>query len=123
MEERQVPLARQVKAVLRVGRMIERLIGVDPGIGFARVEREPLCLLVSVKRLDRVLQLDEIEHESSTHAQAYAILQEFAEHRSPFALLLRGFGPEAAESVSTTPDSILPGEAIAERDSLDLQLD
>jgi hypothetical protein len=31
--------------------------------------------------------------------------------------------PEAAESVSTTPDSILPGEAIAERDSLDLQLD
>jgi hypothetical protein len=45
-------------------------------------------------------QLDEIEHESSTHAQAYAILQEFAEHRSPFALLLRGFGPEAAESVT-----------------------
>jgi len=48
-------------------------------------------------------QLGEIEHESSTHAQAYAILQGFAEHRSPFALFLRGFGPEAAESV--TPDT------------------
>lgn len=46
-------------------------------------------------------QIDEIEHESSTHAQAYSILQEFAEHRSPFALFLRGFGPEAAESVTS----------------------
>jgi hypothetical protein len=31
--------------------------------------------------------------------------------------------PEAAELVSSTPDSISPGEEIAERDSLDFQLD
>jgi hypothetical protein len=31
--------------------------------------------------------------------------------------------PEAAELVSTTPDGISPGEAIAESNSLDLQLD
>jgi hypothetical protein len=31
--------------------------------------------------------------------------------------------PEAAELASTTPDSISPGEEIAERDSLDFQLD
>lgn len=31
--------------------------------------------------------------------------------------------PGAAESVSATPDSILPGEANADSDSLDLQLD
>jgi hypothetical protein len=31
--------------------------------------------------------------------------------------------PGAAEAASTTPDSISPGEEIAERDSLDLQLD
>jgi hypothetical protein len=31
--------------------------------------------------------------------------------------------PEAAESVSTTPEGTSPGEVIAERDSLDLQLD
>lgn len=31
--------------------------------------------------------------------------------------------PEAAEFVSASPDSILPGEEIAERDSLNLQLD
>jgi len=31
--------------------------------------------------------------------------------------------PEAAKLVSTTPDSISPGEAIAESNSLDLQLD
>ena len=31
--------------------------------------------------------------------------------------------PEAAEFASTTPDSISPGEAIADRDVLDLQLD
>ena len=30
---------------------------------------------------------------------------------------------EATERVSSTPDSISPGEAIAERDTLDLQLD
>ena len=31
--------------------------------------------------------------------------------------------PEAAELASSTPDSISPGEEIAERDSLDFQLD
>jgi hypothetical protein len=31
--------------------------------------------------------------------------------------------PAAAESASTTPDRISPGEAIADRDVLDLQLD
>ena len=31
--------------------------------------------------------------------------------------------PEAAEFASATPDSISPGEAIADRDVLDLQLD
>jgi hypothetical protein len=31
--------------------------------------------------------------------------------------------PEAAKFASTTPDVILPGEEIADRDTLDLQLD
>ena len=31
--------------------------------------------------------------------------------------------PEAVESVSTTPDTVSPGEAIAEENTLDFQLD
>jgi hypothetical protein len=43
-----------------------------------------------------------------------------AKHATSFVEVGR---PGAAELASTTPDSISPGEAIAERDTLDIQLD
>lgn len=42
------------------------------------------------------------------------------EHATSFVEVGR---PQAAELTPTTPDSVSPGEAIAESDSLDLQLD
>ena len=45
--------------------------------------------------------LDELERETSTHEQACEILERCFRERTPFALYLRSFEPEAAESVAT----------------------
>ncbi len=49
--------------------------------------------------MDMYKGLAEIERSSSTHDRAYGILQQFARNRAPFALFLRSFEQEAAQTV------------------------
>jgi hypothetical protein len=78
-----------------------------------------------IYRLDRLAQpneadrfIDRHEREASTHAEAYAVVEQFIRSRAPFALYLRSFEIEAGEIVrpNAGPNRHSPG--LAESDQM-----